>query len=833
MLIFFTALITSCHPTKKLKQNEYLVQRVEIKVADKSKKLPIETSELEAFIRQKPNRKLFRAFHFYVWWYNLFDEEKLKQEKIKRNLRYDEINANRVKACDERNIKRAAKNKKPKQPKLKNKESPTTKESYRDIGEAPVILDSSATEQTRLQLKKFLFSKGYFNNDVLDSVSLFKPKRLNKSKKRVTVTYYLVPKPAYTIGSIKYRIDDDKIANLIYADTVHNLLKRGNNYDEYSISNERQRITNYCLNNGYYNFENAYVVFNLDSNLKSNQVAVEIQIKKFSKPYSSNSDSLVLASHTKYKLQNVYIITEPIIGKVQETQFTDTIKVKNNKMVYLLNGKKLPYRKVLIANYVDLYVGQIFRKDTAELTYKQLVGLNIFKNVSIQFFKSKEYSSRLDCYIICNPLIKQAITTQTEGNNTSSNLGLDGSIVYNNKNTFRGGEFFEIKLQGAISAQSQLNSDSKTAIENATSLRKLQGSFNTVQFGPEVSFSVPRAFFPFSLLPFRKEMSPRTYLKTSLNVQARDEFARVINNLDYGFTFKTNKNQFKHNLIPLELLLVRATLSNEFKTLLDSYNDAFLKNSFQDHITTSTKYSFIYTSKDDQNSSRKPVSFLKVGVESAGNILRTFFNYQGRQKDSLDRYLIFGVPFAQFLKADIDYRIYIPIRRKSRVVYRVAGGIGKPLRNLSVLPYEQSFFSGGPNSVRAWRARTLGPGGYDPSNSSAKFDKIGDILLEGNIEYRFHIIKSLNGAFFVDAGNIWRLNKTADKPNGEFVVTEFYNQIALGGGTGIRWDLDFFVLRLDLATPLKDPRYESGNRWTFNKKPWNNIVANFGIGYPF
>lgn len=143
------------------------------------------------------------------------------------------------------------------------------------------------------------------------------------------------------------------------------------------------------------------------------------------------------------------------------------------------------------------------------------------------------------------------------------------------------------------------------------------------------------------------------------------------------------------------------------------------------------------------------------------------------------------------------------------------------------------FFSGGPNSVRAWRARTLGPGGYDPRNSPTRFDKIGDILLEGNIEYRFPIIRSFNGAFFVDAGNIWRLNPDKNKANGEFLLNTFADQIAIGGGFGVRWDLNFFVLRLDLAVPLKDPKFLPGNRWTFDKKPYQYTVFNFGIGYPF
>lgn len=167
------------------------------------------------------------------------------------------------------------------------------------------------------------------------------------------------------------------------------------------------------------------------------------------------------------------------------------------------------------------------------------------------------------------------------------------------------------------------------------------------------------------------------------------------------------------------------------------------------------------------------------------------------------------------------------------MVYRIAGGIGKPLANLGYLPYEQSFFCGGPNSVRAWRARTLGPGAYDPRNSPARFDKIGDILLEGNIEYRFHIIRSFYGALFVDAGNIWRLQPDETKPKGEFKADLFLDQIAIGGGFGIRWDLNFFVLRLDIAAPLKDPKFDPGNRWTFNKQGWQYSVLNFGIGYPF
>ncbi len=823
--LFF--MLTSCNVSKHLEPHQFLVDKTEILNIKETK---LSKENLEAFIRQKPNRKLFRAIHFYVWWYNLFSEQKISRKKEKRNLKYDKKNADKIARYEILNAERAKKGKKPKTPKLKDKDSQIFLESLRDIGEAPVILDSSLTEQTRLQLSKYLFSKGFFNNTVTDTIILGRKKRNGKTKKRkaklATVKYILKPRSSYSINRLTYKMDDEKLGDLILKDTVNSLIKRGMVYDKDIFIAERDRIKAKALNNGYYYFESAYIDFDIDSNCVTKTITANVHLKKFTRSYSSTDDSLVNVNHTKYKIEHVYVITEQVIGDVTKAPFKDTLRVKKSDCIFLLNQPMLYRTSVLISN-IDIYNNQLFRKDTAEITYKALLGLGVFKSVSIKFFKSTNYSNKLDCYIICNPLIKQSVTAETEGINTAGNLGVDGSIVYQNKNFFRGGELVELKFQGAFIAQQQFKSD------QSASLNTLQKTFNTIQFGPEATFSVPRAFFPFSLLPFKKEMSPHTFVKTSLNYQARPIYSRVITSVNYGFSFRTSKNRLKHDLIPIEVYLVRAHLTDTFKKSLAALNDAFLANSFQDHITTLSKYGFTYMSKENSNTSKKAVSYLRVNIQSSGNILRQYFKSANYPTDSLGRYLILGIPFAQFLRTDLDYRIYVPIRKKSRVVYRIAGGIGKPLSNLNVLPYEQSFFSGGPNGVRAWRARTLGPGGYDPSNSSSRFDKIGDILLEGNLEYRFHIIKTFNGALFVDAGNIWRLKKDDSKPDGEFILNNFYKQIAIGGGFGIRWDLSFFVLRLDLATPLRDPKYAEANRWTFDKKPWTNIVANFGIGYPF
>jgi outer membrane protein assembly factor BamA len=281
-------------------------------------------------------------------------------------------------------------------------------------------------------------------------------------------------------------------------------------------------------------------------------------------------------------------------------------------------------------------------------------------------------------------------------------------------------------------------------------------------------------------------------------------------------------------------------LRSDFRDKLIDNGDYFLLNSFIDHITTLSKYSLTYNGQLRKGSDlKRALNYFKVNLSSSGNILRALYRATEQPQDTAGRYLILGIPFAQFVKIDFDYRLYIKVRKKSRVVYRIAAGIGKPLDNLNVLPYEQSFFSGGPNGIRAWRARTLGPGSYNGENVNAKYDKIGDLMLEGNIEYRFHIFKSFYGAWYTDCGNIWLLKPDPSKPGGEFRSEKFLNEIAFGSGFGIRWDLNFFVLRLDLGVPLKDPKRDEGERWLFHpnvkkdEKPWNRTILNFGIGYPF
>lgn len=604
-------------------------------------------------------------------------------------------------------------------------------------------------------------------------------------------------------------------------------------YNEDVLQKERERITETQLNNGYFYFAPEYVYYEVDTNLAGQNVNLTIGIKKFSRSYSESNDSLVYTNHPRFYIQNVYIIPETLRdtrSKVNDIYMKDTVEYNGLK---ILHNEPLQFRRKDLTRDVTIASGQLYQQNYAEETYKGLTSLNVFKNVSIQFFENPRFNDRLDCYIVCQPVIKQAITIETEGTNTSGNLGVAGSIVFQNKNSFRGAELLELKLKGSLMAQKQFNTTQTTDVND------IQSTFNTVEFGPQLNLYFPRPLFPFTLFYYKKDANekryftqPKTILNLSLNYQSRPEFYRTLSNISYGFKFSNYKGLFTYDVIPLEAYIVKAKLYGTFKEDLIKLNDFFLLNSFQDHLTTLSKISVTYNNQLQPK--RRNFMYLKMSISSSGNILRGIYKATDQPQDTLGRYYMFSIPFSQFIKFDADYRFYIKVRKQSKLVLRFAGGIGKALANLSVMPYEQSFFGGGPNGIRAWRARTLGPGSYQPNESNARYDKIGDVQLESNIEYRFHIFKSFYGAWFVDAGNIWLLKDDPNKPNGKFEVYRFYKEIALGSGFGIRYDFSFFVLRLDGAVKIYDPQYIEKNRWTFDKQPIRKMsILNFGIGYPF
>ncbi len=787
LLIYFFA--SACNPTRKLKENEFLLTKNV--VIDKN--TTIDKSEFQNYIKQKPNRKVMGIFRFHLFINNLVDKDRVKFKKLKRDKKIDEENVLRIK-----------RGKKP-----KSKDFLTLREGLLEIGEPPVILDSFLINKSCKQIKLFLENKGYFNNSVVDSVVL--------RRKKAKVYYKIETGKPYIIRDVYFDISDPLLSYYVLADTSNCLVRRGNNYDVDILEKEQNRITKELRNNGYFNFTKDYVYYRIDSSLNSTQVDIVIRIKNFSVPMMG-TDSILEVPHTRFYINSILIQTD--YAPKSSNAVSDTTRL--NDYTFLSSGKS-EYRPKVLADAVSFTVGELYQTKKAEATYKRLSELKAFKFINISFTPKLAYTDKLDCFIRLTPVLKQSFSVETEGTYTGGNLGIAGSVVYQNRNVFHGAEILELKFKGALEGQ-------KLVQEIPDSPEELV-RLNTFEIGPTASFTVPRFLVPFPIGKVSKNSNPKTVFRSALNYQKRLDYTRSITNASFGYNWKESQAKL-HILNPLEVSYVQVDLKPDFEQKLIVRNDQFLLNSYSDHLVFGSSYSFIFNNQDIKKN--KNFSYFRINCDAAGNVLRVTNRFLNPPDSAEHSYEVFGIKFSQFVRLDLDYRFYKALKENNRLVFRVAAGVGKPLHNNRTLPFEKSFFSGGPNGVRAWKARKLGPGGYVyPGSENEKNDQIGDAMFESNIEYRFNIIKILNGTFFVDAGNMWLRKPYTAYPGGDFKIKTFLSEIAIGAGTGARLDFGFFIIRFDVAVPLKDPVFPQGERWRINTNFWSRANLNFGIGYPF
>ena len=827
--------LSACNPTKKLSEGEYLLDKNI--VVDKYAK--VDKGEMEAYIKQKPNRKLL-FWRMYLHIYNGIDQEKLEKIKMKRKAKQESYNAKKIEKYNRINAKREAKGKKKKEYSISKEPPFILREWWLSVGEPPVIYDSLLAKKSEKQIKLFLNNKGYFKSTVKDSVSLPHHKKVK--------SFYIVHEGIpYTIRNLSYEIKDAQLEYYALSEASASLIQRGVNYDVDVLQRERDRLTQLLHNAGYYQFAKEYIYFEVDSSLGLHQVDLTLGIKnplvKTGEKNISGGDSIREVSHQRFYVKNIYMHTDydPRLKDVRK----DTLPV-NDSTLYLLYTGRLRYKPSLLSGGVFISKGELFQQKHADQTYRRLSELKLFRTVQIAFIPAG--GDKLDCNIYLSNIPKQSFSAETEGINTSGTLGIAGSLVYQNKNTFKGGEIFEVKLKGALEVQK-----TKTKEENQI-LTGIESPipFNTLELGGEAGMRVPRFLIPFWKVG-QKSNNAKTNFTGTYNFQKRPDFGRSIANLSYGYSW--NETAAKQHLInPIEYNLVNIGItSEELQNTIDNSTDLFLRNSYSKHFTLDSRYAFVYNNQDINKV--KSYSYFRFGFEGAGNVMRQAFKYIDKNIKELDKgydtvfstkgysiekyYTIENIRFSQYLRTDFDYRHYKTINDKDRLVYRFALGVGKPFANLRVLPLEKSFFAGGPNSVRAWQARTLGPGSYsDPAGNNFS-DKIGDNKIEANIEYRFNVIKILNAALFADAGNIWLRKPYATYPGGDFrfkrtdTTTSFAEEIAIGAGMGFRLDFNFFIIRLDAAFKVRDPARKPDDRWMFGHQPLNDMVFNFGIGYPF
>ena len=687
----------------------------------------------------------------------------------------------------------------------------------RDIGEEPVIFDPYATIKSKNQIKSYVASKGYFDGQVSDTI---------KTEKQKTDVFYKVDLlPPYTIRNIYNDIADSNIKKLYLFDSMNCVIERGKPYDVDVLQAERKRFERFVKDHGFYGFSGEHIFFRVDSTVGNRQVDLYYGVKKFMTIDESNKVSLV--QHPIYKVRNIYIYPEFVPKDALEggDAYQKNLDTTFYKGYYFVSSKKnVRVNYDLLIQSLYLKAGATYNFTNTEQSQSHLLTLKVYRLVNIYYNESEGYLPEqgsvrnLDCNIQLTPLSQQSYKVELEGTNSAGNIGGAVNLIYQHKNIFHGAQLFSLKLKGALEALAQQNTDLKKSRE----------------FGVETSLRFPEFLLPFiEKEKFIKKYNPSTILLAAYNYQDLPFYTRIMSNATFGYDWKSGSYS-EHIVSPLQFNVVKLLkIDSAYQAQIES--SSYLAYSYKDVMILGGKYSYIFNNQKINKS--KDFWFLRVNTEASGNLLALIKSLSNAPKDSTGTYAFLRQPFAQYIRADFDLRYNYRFNTVASMVYRGFFGIGIPYGNSKALPFEKQYFSGGSNGIRAWQVRTLGPGSFSTPKDSVTFiNQTADIKLEANAEYRFKLFWILEGAVFVDAGNIWTYKDDPARPGAQFKLNKFYKDIAIGTGAGLRFDFQFVIGRLDFGMKVRDPSLTGGSKMIVLNRPYNfrdDFTMVIGIGYPF
>ena len=834
-ILITIGLFSSCNVIKQVEKDQYLLTQNTVLVNGKSTK----NETIDNVIYQKPNNKLpLIGMPLRLHIYNLArpNIDSILNEKIYNNPKKLE-----------RKIKLLSKKQLDKDIESRKKFNSWLKKT----GEAPVIVDENRTQKSTIQLEKYYFSKGWF--DVETSYEVLKGEN-----QRASINYNVSTGEPYILDSIN-PIIETPIIDSIYKKNLKttSLIKPGEQYDETNFNNERARLTNALRNSGLYHFEQDYVSFEIDTIGTLKKINTELIIKNRA---IRIEDSTYRRPFKVYKIKDVNIYTDYTFDNKNST--LQASQEYNN--FNLFSYDKLKYRPKALTDAIFINKGDVFKDYDRTLTYRHLSELQAFKYPNIEYVEN-ENDTTLTANIYLSPKKKyeQGFSFDVSQSNIQT-VGLSFSTSLLIRNIFKGAETIEVSALGSIGASKDA-SNSKDQF------------FDINEIGANIKLTIPRLFFPFDtekIIP--KYMSPSTRINLGATGQKNIGLDKQTLSSLFNYrwrpsdkiTFDTDifNIQFIKNLNPDNYFGV---YQNSYNTLNDiskdiDYNngedliypdetDTFINDVLtentsitnndpeyqtvsdinerkvrltENNLIFATNLSFVKNKKE--NLLDTDFSIFRARIEFAGNFLSSLSKIINLDKNTNGNYELFGVPFSQYVKTEIDYIKHWDFGRKNIVAIRGYFGIAIPYGNSNSIPFSKSFFAGGPNDNRAWAAYNLGPGS---TQSSDEFNE-ANLKISASIEQRFNILGRFNGAVFLDAGNIWNVLDNVEDEKATFNNFSSFKDIALGSGFGLRYDFSFFVLRLDIGFKTYDPSYDPGNRW-FNDYNFGNAVYNIGINYPF
>ena len=681
-----------------------------------------------------------------------------------------------------------------------------------NLGEPYSIYDSTLALRSKNEMKSYLINKGYYDATV--------DLQVKKKNKKASLKYIIRPKTLYVLNDINEIAYNADMQSLLNQNSAVSFLKKSDAYSSLNFKNERERIEILMRNNGYFDFSQQYVLCKLDSS------AGKLKKNFFDNLFSENKRPVNVKlivkdpeneQHKKFTINNVFVFPNFKNDTSKNKSDADTIVFNQFKFV----GSKFKIKFSALVDNIYIEPHQTFSLLNQQQTNARLNALGMFSNVSIQYIETG--NNQLDCYIFLTPSKKNEFGADLSASSLTEFFGFGLNVSEKSKNFFHNGDLFTINLKSAL----------ESPYEN------IDHKFHTLDLGAQTIFQFPKFIVPFRTHKISVNENPKTNITASYNYLERQDFYKQ-NQTNFSFGYDWNETKRKHHYLnPLVLSFINYNqITDSFQHFLSL--NPLLQGSFKTQLIPGMNYSFTYNTLDP-NAYKTITYFFKSTFDVAGNLsMLVAKNILNTQSSPV---VLFGNELSQFVKVDFENRFHIDLRRNQSFVFRFLTGVGKAYGNSSVLPYIKQFYMGGPNDMRGWRARTLGPGIYQDPNlikNPLYINETGDLRLEANAEYRFNIWWYFKGALFSDIGNMWLIKKDTERPGAEFNMNTFYKQFAVDAGAGLRFDYNYFLLRLDIGFPLINPQLSSDQKWLGNainlsSSTWrsNNLKYNLAIGYPF
>ena len=638
-------------------------------------------------------------------------------------------------------------------------------------------------------------------------------------KNRMKLNYRIEAGKPYIVQQIVYNIDDMQINDFIEKDSANSCLYEGMPFDISALDAERQRITKLLQNNGYYHFNKDFLVYQADTVRNTYQVNLTMKLLPFQKKKEDEP-----TQHKQYTIRNVnYLADENVLLTDNAYTGYDSLHHKGLNVFY---KDKVYLRPNILSSFNYINPKKMYNEEDVQTTYTSMGRLRALKYTNIRFDEVMQNdSAMLDANVLLTKGKNQSISFEIEGTNSAGDLGAAVSTTFQHRNLFKGSETFTIKARAAY--------------ETITGLQEGYENDDYQEFGVEASLNFPEFKFPFLSSDFKRRIRATSEVGIDFNSQLRPEFTRTLASASWSYRW-TDKKRSQHRIDLLDVNYIYVPWkSDNFENYLANLTDrnSILIKSYEDQLIVRLGYSYTYNSANDRtrtSNNRKSYS-IRLNIEEAGNLLYAGSKAIHREPKADKGYVIANIPFAQYVKGDFDFARNWNIDNRNSLVFHVGMGIAYPYGNSQVLPFEKRYFSGGPNSVRGWSVRSLGPGGFKGTEGSMNYiSHSGDIKLDLNLEYRTHLFWKFNGAFFVDAGNIWNIRDYEGQEEGTFRFNRFYKQLAVAYGLGIRFDLDYLIIRFDGGMKAINPMLSGKAKYPFVRPNFNRDFAfHFAVGYPF